>query len=119
MAMEIAPAVARRAVIGEDHPPELLVVFPAFEELHRRQAQAFLIDIRGIAGEASRRLAADLRHMADAAREADQLLAAEDRLHQHMLGQMAVAAIGIVVDDDIAGLEEGFPSSSRSSARCS
>ena len=93
-------------MVREHDPPQALVVPPAFHQLHRRKTEPLLVDVGRVGREAAGRLAADLRDVAHVAGEPEQLALAEDRLHHHVLRQVAVAAIRVVVDDDVAGLEE-------------
>ena len=67
--VEVAPGRPRRAVVREDHPPELLVVAARLDQLHRWQPQALLVDVGRVGGEAAGRLAADLGQVADRAGE--------------------------------------------------
>ena len=51
--------------IGVDVPP-------SFDDLERRDADAFLEHLGGVAGESAWNLSADFRHVADARDEADE-----------------------------------------------
>ena len=104
--MEVSPRVLRRAVVGEDDPPDLLVVSAALEELHRRQAEPLLVDVGGVRGEAAWRLAANLGDVPDVAGEAEELVLTEDRHHRHVFGEVALPSVGVVVDNDVPRLEE-------------
>ena len=103
--VEVAPGVARRAVVGEDDPPDVCSLYSprsiSFTGGRRRPSW-----YTSVASEAKLpgRLAADLGDVADVAGEADELVAEEDRPHHHVLGQVAAAAVGVVVDDDVPGL---------------
>ena len=103
--VEVAPRVPRRAVVGHDQPPQVHVVDVALDDLDRRDPQALLEDLGGVRGEAADGLAADLGEMADVGHEAEQLALVEDRAHDAVLGDVRAAAVGIVVQDDVAGLE--------------
>ncbi len=77
----------------------------ALDDLDRRDAQALLEDLGGVGGEDADRLAADLGQVADVGDEAEQLALVEDRADHAVLGDVRAAAVGIVVQDDVAGLE--------------
>ena len=102
---EVAERHPRRAVVGEDDLPDVVDVLAAPLDLHGRQQQALLVDLGRVAGEAARRLRPDLGHVRDVRDEGDDLALPEDRLQQHVLGHVARAAVGIVVEDDVALLE--------------
>ena len=103
--VEIAPGVVRRAMVGEDDAPDVLDVLAAVDQLHRGQTQPLLVDVGRVGGEGARRLAADLGDVTDVAGEAEELIADEHRPHHHVLGEMAAAAVAVVVDEDVAGME--------------
>ena len=103
--VEVAPRVPRRAVVGHDQPPQVHVVDVALDDLDRRDAQALLEDLGGVGGEAADRLAADLGEVADVGDEAEQLALVEDGPDHRVLGDVRAAAVGVVVQHDVAGLE--------------
>ena len=109
LGVDVAPGVPRRAVIGHDQPPKLEVVLVAPDDLDRRDPQALLEDLGGIGGEAADGLAADLRQVADVGDEPAQLVLVEDGTDHRMLGDVSPAAVGIVVEHDVAGLERVDP----------
>ena len=78
---------------------------PPRMDLHRRQPQALLVDLAGVGGESAHRLAADLGEVGDVADEPVQLAAVVYRLDHGVLGQVAAAAVGIVVHHHVAGGE--------------
>ena len=75
--VEIAPGVVRRAVVGEDDPPDVLDVLAAVDQLDRREAQPFLVDVGRVGGEGARGLAADLGDVPDVAGEPEEVVADE------------------------------------------
>ena len=103
--VKVAPRRARRAVVGEDDLPEVVDVLAAAHDLHRRQPQTLLVDLAGVGGESAHRLAADLGEVGDVADEAVQLATVVHRLDHRVLGQVAAAAVGIVVHHHVAGGE--------------
>ena len=62
-------------------------------------------DLGRLAAEGAGHHAADLGDVADADGEAHQLAVDEERLEEGVLGAVQAAAIGIVVEDDVAFLE--------------
>ena len=103
--LHVAVRHPRRADVGHDDVPDGLDVLAPLDDLQRRDAQALLEDLRGVAGEAARHLAADLGHVPDAGGEGDQLAVTEDGLDDAVLGQVAAAAEGVVVEHDVARTE--------------
>ena len=101
----VAPGRLRRAVVGQDDPPDVLHVLAAVHDLQRRQAQPLLIDLGGVGGEGAGRHAADLADVGDVADEPPGLALVEDGFHHQVLGHVALTAVGIVVDEDVAGTE--------------
>ena len=103
--VKVAPRGARRAVVGEDDLPDVVDVLAAAHDLHRRQPQTLLIDLAGVGGESADCLAADLGEVGDVADEPVQLAAVVHWLDHGVLGQVAAAAVGIVVYHHVAGAE--------------
>ena len=62
-------------------------------------------DLGRLAAEGARHHAADLGDVADADREALELAVDEERLEEGVLGAVQAAAVGVVVEDDVALLE--------------
>ena len=62
-------------------------------------------DLGGLAAEGAGHHAADLGDVADADGEAQELAVAEERLEEGVLGAVQAAAIGVVVEDDVALLQ--------------
>ncbi len=109
---EIAVGHLRRAVIGEDDLPDILVIDAALLDLHRRQQQPLLEDLGRISGETAWRLGARFGHVGDVGHEREDLALVEDRLEHHVLRHVSGTAIRVVVEHDITRLERIEPSSS-------
>ena len=62
-------------------------------------------DLGRLAAERTRHHAADLGDMADADGKAEQAAVLEERLEEGVLGAVQAAAIGVVVEDDVALLQ--------------
>ena len=99
--LHVAVGHSRSADVGQDDVPDRLDVLASLDDLERRDADALLEDLGGVAGEAAGNLAADLRHVADARGEADQLVFVEDGLDDAVLREVAAAAERVVVEDDV------------------
>ena len=78
---------------------------PRGHDLDRRQAQPLLVDLGRVGGEGAGRHAADLADVGDVADEAPGFALPEDRLDDEVLGHVALAAVGVVVDVDVARAE--------------
>ena len=103
--VEIAPGQLRGAVIREHDLPDVHHVVPRLHQPHGREAEALLVDLTGVAGERTRSQAADLGDVPDRRGEPEQLALVEDALEQHVLREVAPAAVGVVVDPDVARAE--------------
>ena len=99
---EIAVGDLRRAVVGEDDLPDVLLRHPLALEPQRRDAQPLLEDVGGVAGQTTRRLGSRLCQMRAVGHEAHDLVSMEDRLQQRVLGDVATAPVRVVHDDDVA-----------------
>ena len=73
------------------------------EQLHRRDAQAFLEDLGRARAVAAGRGAADVEVVAQRADEADAPAVVEHRPVGDDVGQVLAAAVGVVGDDDVVG----------------
>ena len=74
------------------------------EQLHDRDSQAFLVDLRHAPGHAAGRHAADIRMVRDVAHEADQPVVGEDGDRHIDVGQVGAAGdMRVVSDEDVAG----------------
>ena len=102
--------VAQHQVGGTDivgqHRPERRVLDPLVVNLETLELEALGIGVHRIddAG-AARRMGADIDVMGGGAGEADQRVLAEHRHAERDVGHMARAAIGVVVDVDVARLD--------------
>ena len=79
------------------------------DELHRRQAQAFLLDLGRLGGKAARHHAAGVGPVAGIRQIAPQPAAIIERPHHLDVHQMGAAEIGIVDQDDVARFEVVAP----------
>ena len=102
---EVTEIVTRGANIREQQTPHVVDVLAGSLDLHGRDAQPLVEDFRRFASETRRRHAADLADVADRDCEADRFPVDKDRLEERVLGRVKTAAIGIVVQEDIALLE--------------
>ena len=103
--LQVAVGDPRRADVRHDDVPDGVDVPAALDDLQRRDPQALLEDLGGVAGEPARHLAADLRHVPDAGGEGDELVAGEHRLDDAVLREVAAAPERVVVEDHVAGVE--------------
>src|SRR5437763_483936 len=94
IALYVAPAVT----------PYVALLVP-LDDLHRRDAQALLEDLGRVGREAPDRLPADLGEVTDVRHEPEELALVEDGPHDAVLGDVRAAAVGVVVQDDVARLE--------------
>ena len=101
---QIAPALVRRADIGEDDRLDIRVGLAVAIEPHRRQAQPLAVDL-GHGAVAARRGAADIRPMRPHAAEPEQKLAEKARRDDIDVGQVRAAVIRVVVDEHVAGFD--------------
>ena len=99
---EVAVVVARRAHVREHQAPDIVDILAGALDFHGRHSQALVEDLGGLAGEARGRHAADLADMTDGDRETQQIAVEEDGLEEGVFGRVQTAAIGVVVDYDIA-----------------
>ena len=99
---EVAVVLPGRSRVGEQQLPDLVDVLARLLDMHGRDAQALMEDLGRLAAEGARHHAADLRDMADADGEAEQLAVREERLEERVLGTVQAAAIGVVVQHDVA-----------------
>ena len=103
---QVAAPLLRGAHIGEDDGFHVRVGDARAGQPHRRQPQALAVDLgRGAVGAGG--IAADVGPVGAHAGEAQQGVLVEGG-HDHVdVGEMAPAEVGIVVDEDVAGLEGG------------
>ena len=92
--------------IGLDQAEQGAVGIATLVQSHQRDAQALLLNFRGVDRDAPRHDAAEIGVMRNGRGIADQSIGEEDRLQNINIGQMLPAgAIGVVGDEDVAGLE--------------
>ena len=105
---EIAVVHLRRTRVVHNDAERGLVEFAALVKLDRRNTDALAEDRRRVRRHAARHRAADIHHVPEHRREADQLAFMKHRHQHHKVIEMADrpgAGIGIVLQDDVAGLE--------------
>ncbi len=101
LSAEVAHRAFGQAHIGLDDGDELLVRRPLTVDLHDRHLQAFGVDI----GRGAVERAADVGPMRHAARECHHLAVVEDRHGEGHVVEMAAGDVGIVGQQDVAGIE--------------
>ena len=101
---EVAAKIARVADVQRDHVEHVLAQPPGLVELHRRDAQAFLVDLgrHRVVGAVGR--AADVALMRAHDGPEQPLAAIEHRHERGDVRQMAAAVIGVVHQDHVARL---------------
>ena len=105
LGLDVADPLLWHADVGQDDVDDVGHHFAAAYELHRRNAQAFLLDLRRLGGEAARHHAAGVGPVAGVGQIAPQPVAVIERLHHLHVHQMGAAEIGIVDDDNVARLK--------------
>ena len=103
LGLDIAHHLARHPRVGLDELPERAVELAALVELHALEQHALGEHVRHVDDEARRR-SPDIHVVRRVGRVADELAVVEDRRHRGDVGRVARAVIGVVVDDDVAGL---------------
>jgi hypothetical protein len=88
---------------------QLGVELAALVELHRRQAQALLLDLGGVGREAAGDHAADVGPVAGVGEPAEEAAGAEERLDELHVHEVRAAEVGIVEDVDVALLRRPCP----------
>ena len=105
LGLDVADALVGNADVGQDDGQDFLVHLALLEELHRRQAQAFLLDLGGAGRETARHHAADIGPVAGIGQPGEQLPPVEERLHEAHVHQMGATEIGIVDDEHVARID--------------
>ena len=82
--------------------------FPRFVELERRDAQPFLVDLRGITGVSPGDSTADVCVMGNGGEKAQEFFIQEHRLVQVYIRQMCSAFIGGIEDEEVAFVDVRF-----------
>ena len=103
--LDVADALVGDADVGQDDGEDFLVHHAALEQLHRRQAQSFLLRFGGMRREAARHHAADVRPVAGIGEPREQLALVEKRFDEAHVHQMRAAEIRVVDDEHVAGLD--------------
>ena len=93
LGVEVAPVLLGHAHIGAQDLDDILVQHAAADELARRDADAFLLDLGQRARERSRDGAADVRVVDVAGDEADELAVDEDGLPDVDVGRVGARPI--------------------------
>ena len=110
----VAPVLARNAAVGEEDFQECFVHHTLTEQLARRDADAFLLNLVARRRDAARHFAADVRGVNERPRPAHQPTFVKDRFpeeHVREVGGHAARCFGIVGDEDVAFAEivaDGF-----------
>ncbi len=98
---QVAHRAARHAHVHADDVDDVLVDLAGLVELEERDLQPFGIDVGGHAAER----AADVDPVRHAAGEAHQHALVEDRQREGDVIEMAAGGVGVVGDEDVAGLD--------------
>ena len=101
---DVADALVGDADVRGDDRVDFRIELSPLEELHRRQAQALLLDGGRRSRKAARHRAADVGPMAGVGEPAEYLAGAPDRHGEAHVHQMRAAEIGVVDDVDVAFL---------------
>ena len=101
--LQISPKDLRLTDILQDNGANRLVELASLEQLHRRDAQAFLKDLDRARAIAARRGSAHIEMVAHRADESDAPPVKENCLERDDVGKMLAATVGVVGDDDIVG----------------
>ena len=88
--------------VALDQAEHRLVGLAFAPQARRRYAQPLLVDLGGVTGVATRHAAADIGHVRERHRVADQALLIEHRLNQHDVGQVRAAVIRVIGDEEVA-----------------
>ncbi len=102
---KVAEDLNRNSNVLLDHQPQSLVEFSLVVQLHRRDAQAFLVDFRRIRRVRPRDPPADIRVMTNGGRESDSLSLPEDWLEDKDIRQVHTAVERIVHDIHVFRLD--------------
>ena len=104
--LDVAPGDFRRAGVGADQRLHVAVDLAAAQDLERRDQQALLKEVGGIAAVGARDLAAEVGLVRDVADEADDPLAHEHRRDDGDVGRVVLAGlVGMVDDEGVARLD--------------
>ncbi len=104
LGLQVAPQDVGLAHVLQDDGADRFDQLALFEDLHGRDAQAFLENLRGARAVAAGGNAADVQMVAERADESDAAALVEHGHEGDDVGQMLAAAIGVVGNDDVAGL---------------
>ena len=104
--LDVAPGDFRRAGVGADHLPHVVVDHAAAQDFQRRDQQALLKQVCRVAAVGAGHLAAEIRLVRDIADEGDEPLVHEHRRDDGHVGRVVLAgAIGMVDDEGVALLD--------------
>ena len=103
--VEVALALARPAHVVEDEIERGLVGHAAVHDADGRDADAFLEDLGGVAGEAARAHAAHVAPVRAHHREDEEPPVREERIDHGHVVQVGAAGIGVVVQEDVARVD--------------
>ena len=105
LGLDVANALVGDADVAEDDREDLLVHLALLEELHRRQAQAFLLHLCGAGRKTTWHHAADVGPVAGVGEPGEDLALVEEGFDEPHIHQMSATEVGIVDDEDIARLQ--------------
>ena len=104
--LDVAPGDFRRAGIGANERLHVGIDLAAPQDLERRDQQALLKHVGGVAAVGARNLAAEVRLVGDIADEADDPFAHEHRRDHGHVGRVVLAGlVGVVDDEGVARLD--------------
>jgi hypothetical protein len=102
LSAQVAQSLLRGANVREDELEEVAIQDPLAPQAHWRDSQSLLADLRGIAGEASRSLAAHVGVMGAIGDQGEEPPFDEDRGHEGHIGEMGASRVGVVENHDVA-----------------
>ena len=100
--LDVADPLVGDPDVRQDDRQDLLIQPALLVELDGRQAQALLLDLGRIGGEAARHGTTGIRPVAGVGEPGEQLAAVEERLGEAHVHQVRAAEIGVVDDDHVA-----------------
>ena len=103
--VQVAPIRLRHARIGREDVEDILLHHARADQLHRRNADAFLVAFRRARIVVARHIAADVEPMPHARQPAEQLALPEHRSDQAEIIEMRAALIGVVEQEGVARLQ--------------
>ena len=99
---DVTLSLGRDAHIVQDYVEHVLIELACLHDTHRRQTQAFLVDLRGARGKASRHPSPNVRPVTAIRQKRRKLALVEERPHHLDVHQVGAAKVRIVDDEDVA-----------------